>query len=129
MLIACEGERRAVAEDYRDELEHLLDQAGHESEALHVKAESELPEGWDEFARQLDQCQLQTLRALCLETDPASAVNRIAEENATMPQFLLDSINQVALDTIGDIIILPDTTPPTIEEDDIEAVRQVVGAK
>jgi len=91
------------------------------------EVEGTLPDGWDGFVRQLDECQRQVLRALCWDADPSLAVNRLAEEYATMPQFLLDSINQVALDTIGDIIILPDADPPAIEEDDLEAVRQVVG--
>jgi len=123
-LIACEGDRCLLTDDFRDELEVLLARPPLEPEA--TGAADGLPAGWQEFAQQLDGCQLEALRAICEEADPSQAINRIAEANMTMPQFLIDSINQVALDTVGDIVIQPDSDPPAIEEEDLEMVRQVI---
>jgi len=43
---------------------------------------------------------------------------KIAEANITMPELLIDFINQRSLDTIGDLIIEPgnESFPPKIPE-------------
>jgi hypothetical protein len=43
-----------------------------------------------------------------------------------MPETLIDSINELAHETIGDIIIDTDSVPPAIEGEDCEMVQKAL---
>ena len=60
---------------------------------------------WVEFVTRLNQPELQVLKAIIQQSEPNAAIKKIAEENITMPELLIDAINECALDTIGDLII------------------------
>lgn len=60
---------------------------------------------WVEFVTQLNQPELQVLKAIIQHSEPNPEIKKIAEENITMPELLIDAINECALDTIGDLII------------------------
>ena len=62
---------------------------------------------WIAFASQLPRYEFQALGAIAHEESPAPHLKRIAEANLTMPELLIDAINERALDTIGDIILEP----------------------
>jgi prefoldin subunit 5 len=62
---------------------------------------------WVTFRAQLQGCELEALRAIVLEESPASTLKHLAEEYLTMPELLIDGINERALETIGDIILEP----------------------
>jgi hypothetical protein len=134
LLIVAEGRMKVVAEDFRDELEHLL--LAHAGAPVMSSQETEqdrgacddLPEEWAEFRAALKEHQHQALRAILTMEDPGQELARIADESALMPEFLIDSINELALDTVGDIIIEPGSTPPAIEEEDLDLVRRLVQA-
>lgn len=60
---------------------------------------------WVEFVTRLNQPELQVLKAIMQQSEPNATIKKIAEENITMPELLIDAINECALDTIGDLII------------------------
>ena len=66
------------------------------------------------------------MRVLVEDTDPSNAVTEIARENGTMPEVLIDSINEAALDAVGDIIIDTSATPIAVEEEDFAMVQKLV---
>lgn len=79
-----------------------------------------LPEQWREwlkFANQLNADEKSTLKAI-LEQDQA-ALKRIADRTSTMPQVLIDSINEIALNTFGDTLFFSSgaSVIPEINED------------
>ncbi|OAB36738.1 hypothetical protein PMSD_10470 [Paenibacillus macquariensis subsp. defensor] len=63
-----------------------------------------LPEEWVEFADALSAIQLEAIYVL-IEGHGLSGLQNIANEAGTMPELLLDDINQIAMDTLGDLII------------------------
>lgn len=134
LLIVAEGQTKVVAEDFRDELEHLLSPNAGASAMNVQKAEQDqgacddLPDEWAQFRAALTDHQHQALKAIATMEDPSEELSRIADESAVMPEFLIDSINELALDTVGDIIIEPGSLPPAIEEEDFELVRKLIQA-
>ncbi len=42
-----------------------------------------------------------------------------------MPELLIDGINELALETIGDLIIEPGSNPPVIEDEHLQSVRML----
>jgi len=125
ILIASEGELRVVAEDFRDELEFLMSRGARQPAASRPKP-ADLPSEWGDLCQGLSDPQLRTLRAILEHPDPSGEIGRIAVENATMPERLIDTINEAAVQAIGDVIIAPGSMPPTVEEEDMEMVRRIV---
>lgn len=126
LLIASEADAKVTTEDYRDELEYLLlhyQQPGLEAEQ--TKAPSDLPPEWCEFRARLAKHQFEALKVITVGGERSELV-RIATENATMPESLVEAINELALDAIGDMIIEPRSDPPLIEDEDMDMVRKLV---
>ncbi len=69
------------------------------------KPSTELPNEWTEFMVQSPEYELQVLKVIVEQNNPAAVLKHIAEENLTMPELLIDSINERALETIGDLLI------------------------
>ncbi len=69
---------------------------------------------WVEFATRLTKPKLEVIKAIIQQSDPNAAIKKIAEENITMPELLIDAINECALDTIGDLIIEPGSELGTV---------------
>jgi len=63
---------------------------------------------WLEFSRQLTPDERKVFRAI-LDRDEA-ALKQIADEKTTMPEVLIESLNENALQTIGDTIFTSNTT-------------------
>ncbi len=85
-----------------------------------------LPEEWAEFATQLSPYHFEALEAIVTESDTSEKLNEIAQAQATMPSMIIDGLNEIALEAIGDIIIEAFPTPHVIEEDYVEALREMV---
>lgn len=99
-LIEREAEALVVAEDYRDELEYLMPKQRQDS--LWSIAEEDLDDDWRAFFEQIhERVSLDALAAL-LEGSEAFAA--YAKERNDMPDLLLDGINEIASDTIGDLV-------------------------
>lgn len=75
-----------------------------ELEAKQQQSEK-ISDEWVEFVTRLNQPELQVLKAIIQQSEPNPEIKKIAEENITMPELLIDAINECALDTIGDLII------------------------
>jgi hypothetical protein len=126
LLIAAESETKIIAEDYRDELEYLLlhyqpEPIDKPSQPLQITG---IPPEWVELLKRMGKHHLAALRIILIGAN-RSELAKIAEENATMPESLVESINEIALDAIGDVIIAPGSDPPVIEDEDLEMVKRL----
>lgn len=66
---------------------------------------SDLSQEWTDLMVQLPEYELQALKVIVEQSHPAAALKHLAEDNLTMPELLIDSINERALETIGDLLI------------------------
>ena len=99
-LIEREADGLVVAEDYRDELNYLMPKQSRD--LLWSIVEPGLDDDWRAFFEQIhEQVSLDAIAAL-LEGSEAFAA--YAKERSDMPDLLLDRINEIALDTIGDLV-------------------------
>jgi small-conductance mechanosensitive channel len=64
-----------------------------------------LSQEWVTFKGKLQPYEFQALCAIALEENPTSVLKRLAESNLTMPEMLIDTINEQALESIGDLIL------------------------
>ena len=69
---------------------------------------------WTNFLAQISDSEIQALKAIIEDENPHSVIKKIAEANITMPNLLIDSINEKANNTIGELIIDPNATIPEI---------------
>ncbi len=67
----------------------------------------EFSDEWTELTMQLPDHEVRVLQAIVEQPNPIAAIRKIAEAHMTMPELLLDSINERSLDTIGDLILEP----------------------
>ncbi len=86
---------------------------------------SEIPEEWANLLEQLPSYEIQVLKAIVEQENPNPAIKQIAEANITMPNLLIDSINERANDTLGELIIDPVTTP-AIYQEHIRNVKKII---
>ncbi|MDM9380514.1 tellurite resistance TerB C-terminal domain-containing protein [Chlorogloeopsis sp. ULAP01] len=73
-----------------------------------------IPEDWVKFVEKLPNHEIQVLKAIIEQENPYAAIKKIAEDNITMPNLLIDSINERANDTLGELIIDPSSDAPEI---------------
>jgi chromosome segregation ATPase len=85
-----------------------------------------LPEEWHTFFNQLPNHEIQVLKSIVEQDNPKQAIKKIAESNITMPNLLIDSINERANDTIGELIIETELEIPRIYAEHILNVRKVI---
>jgi len=92
------------------------------------KSPLDLSNEWTEFLVQLPEYELQVLRAVVEQNNPAGVIKKIAEDNLTMPEALIDSINERALDSVGDIIIEPGSggSPATIAREHLKTIKKLI---
>lgn len=81
---------------------------------------------WVLFSARLAPEQREVLRGIATLSDPSAALREIADSYGSMPHLLIDSINELALDTLGDYIIVPDSDPPVLRNEDLEAVDRII---
>lgn len=65
---------------------------------------ADLDEEWLQFSEMLSPQHVQAIHAL-LGVNPDTELMRVAGQYGTMPALLLDEINDVAMETIGDLLI------------------------
>ncbi len=92
------------------------------------KVASDLPTEWTEFMVQLPEYELQVLKVIVEQANPAAVIKRIAEANLTMPELLIDSINERALDTVGDLLITAGSgsASAAIVRDHLKLVKKLI---
>lgn len=86
---------------------------------------SDLPQEWMKLLEQLPAYEIQVLKAIVQE-NPKAAIKQIAETNITMPNLLIDSINERANDTINELIINPNLESPEIYQEHITNVKKMI---
>lgn len=89
---------------------------------------TDLPAEWTELMLQLPEYEFQILKAIVEQPNPAPLIKQVAEANLTMPELLLDSINERALDTIGDLILDSSGGQATIVQDYDKLVKALIHA-
>lgn len=87
---------------------------------------AELSGEWDNFRRQLNQSEFLVLKAILEQENPNPSIKQIAEENITMPSLLIDAVNELANNTIGELIIETTSEYPKIYAEHIENVRIII---
>ncbi|MDJ0737358.1 MAG: tellurite resistance TerB C-terminal domain-containing protein [Nostocaceae cyanobacterium] len=93
---------------------------------LEGKETENLTEEWQHFLKQIPEYELQVLKVLLEEENPHPAIKQIAESSISMPQLLIDSINELAKNTIGELIINTNSELPEIYPEYMDEVRQVI---
>ena len=91
-------------------------------------ASPDLPVEWTQFFTHLSDSELKALRAIAEQKNLMPTLKKIAEDNLTMPELLIDAINERALDTIGDMILEPglSNTPAVIAEEYRSIVQELI---
>ena len=119
---------RSLAIAVQETPSHVVPQA--EAQLQKDKNYVELADEWTEFMKRLPTYELQVLKAL-VQGNPNAEIKKIAEENITMPELLIDLINDRALNTIGDLIIEPSDglNTPGISAEYLTNVKQVIQIK
>ncbi|MEI2395659.1 MULTISPECIES: TerB N-terminal domain-containing protein [Paenibacillus] len=98
-------EEPAVRESDEEKLDIIV-----EEPAVRGQADSPLPiidgeaDSWTSFASELSLLQRDVLLALA-EEDGLVKVNRLAAGGGTMAELLFDEINELAMDSLGDLVI------------------------
>ncbi len=93
------------------------------------KAPSQSPglsKEWADFLESLPDYEIQVLKIILKQVKVKSAIKKIAEKNITMPNLLIDSINERAADTIGELIISTSNDIPEIYEEYKENVQEMI---
>ncbi|MBD2412339.1 hypothetical protein FACHB389_36685 [Nostoc calcicola FACHB-389] len=85
-----------------------------------------IPEEWTNFLENLPGYELQVLKAIVEEDNTKAAIKKIAEANITMPNLLIDSINERANDTIGELIIDSDSEIPEVYQEHKTQVKKMI---
>ncbi|WP_342422431.1 TerB N-terminal domain-containing protein [Paenibacillus sp. FSL E2-0178] len=99
------SEEPAVRESNEEQLDLIV-----EEPAVQGQADSPLPiidgeaDSWTLFASELSLLQRDVLLALA-EDDGLLKVNRLAAGGGTMAELLFDEINELAMDSLGDLVI------------------------
>ncbi|MEB3336794.1 MAG: hypothetical protein VKJ46_04975 [Leptolyngbyaceae bacterium] len=66
---------------------------------------TELPREWTELMVQLPEHELQVIKVLAEHRQPSPILKKIADDNRTVPELLIDAINNRSLKILGDKII------------------------
>jgi chromosome segregation ATPase len=86
---------------------------------------------WREFVQNLNKTELLVIQAIMYQNHPSVEIEKIADANMTMPKILLNQINDIALNTIGDLLVDPDAEfiPPGILSQHLIDLQQEIDKK
>ncbi|MEH2068968.1 MAG: tellurite resistance TerB C-terminal domain-containing protein [Nostoc sp.] len=85
-----------------------------------------IPEEWTNFLVNLPEYELQVLKAIVEQDNTKATIKKIAEANITMPNLLIDSINERANDTIGELIIDSDLEIPEVYPEYKTYIKKII---
>lgn len=109
-LLVVEDDNIIAEDDYQDELDYIYKNPPQIASVEGSKTDFNvvvLSESLQELIKLLVPEQRKVLYAIVVQENPEQELERIAEEMMTMPQILLDDINNTAMQILGDIIIDP----------------------
>lgn len=125
LLIVTEAGLRIVSEDFRHEIESWCTHLG--ESLIHAGSEQNgLPAEWHELHSHLDDGQRLALTIISAEQDVNQRLEHIAKQLGSMPELLMESINETARNTIGDIIVNLAVSPPVLEQENRELVEKML---
>jgi hypothetical protein len=134
-LLFEEGNEWVVADDFRDEVAYLLDHpqllAGPEMAVPPTNTEEAPPAvdvAWQTFAAQLKPWHWQALAVLALDGANGSGpikLDAIARAQLSTANQLIDEVNTIALDTIGDNVVDASGGAPAIFDEYTQPMRQL----
>ena len=118
-------EHQAKSDKIKQEIHQLIEQKTY---LASNKPTDKIPEEWQNFISHISQPERQVIEAIMQQSDPSATIKKIAEDNITMPELLIDSINECALDTIGDLLIEPgsDSIPLGIMEEYLTQLNKIL---
>ncbi|MEA5554079.1 tellurite resistance TerB C-terminal domain-containing protein [Anabaena cylindrica UHCC 0172] len=87
---------------------------------------SNLSPEWSNFLENLPTYEIQVLKAIVEEDNPKAIIKQIAEEHITMPNLLIDSINEIANNTLGELIIETGEEIPEIYQEHLLNVKKII---
>ncbi|MGM9602982.1 MAG: TerB N-terminal domain-containing protein [Faecousia sp.] len=112
-LLVQEHEYLIVEDDYRDELDYIYSNRPETAEPKEPVSEEEdrcfdrsvLSDPMKQLLDMLTPVQIETLWIILSQGDSLSRLEQIAEDAMTMPEILIDEINDVATQFLDDILI------------------------
>ncbi|MFA0822711.1 MAG: TerB N-terminal domain-containing protein [Methanomethylovorans sp.] len=128
-LLVAEASKIIAEDDYQDELEYIYKNKTatlSEGNGSRLFDSSVLKPEMKEFVDSLLPVQQKSLYVLITSEKPQSDLETIADEALTMPQLLLDDINELALQIIGEIIVDTADQKPQILDEYIDLLKQSV---
>lgn len=91
-----------------------------------IDTSENLPEEWTNFLENIPGYELQILKAIVEQENPKAIIKQISEANITMPNLLIDSINERANNTIGELIIETGAEIPEIYQEHLNNVKKMI---
>ncbi|MEH2120290.1 tellurite resistance TerB C-terminal domain-containing protein [Nostoc sp.] len=91
-----------------------------------IETSENISEEWTNFLENLPRSELEVLKAIVEQDNPKAAIKKIAEANITMPNLLIDSINERANDIIGELIINSDLEIPEVYPEYMMYVKKMI---
>ena len=85
-----------------------------------------LPTEWHNLLENLPAYEIQVLKAILEKDNPQETIKQIAEANITMPNLLIDAINEIANQAIGKSIIETKSEIPEIIEEHLLNVKTMI---
>lgn len=128
-LLVKEGTVMMVEDDYRDELAHVCENPPQIAEAAQALVDFDctvLSPELQDFVEALMPQQQKVLSVLLTSQHPQSELEIIAEEEMSMPQMLLDDINELAMRVFGDLIVDCTQQEPRILQDYVVQLEQSI---
>jgi hypothetical protein len=127
-LIFAEGEEWVVADDYRDEIAYILDHPDYQREHHSDPLKSYTPRsnlnalpsgfdvGWTRFAEQLQPVHWISLAIIVQGYNVEDKLDVAARSVFSTVNQVVDNINEIALESVGDTVIDTSMSPIVIEE-------------
>lgn len=120
-LLYQEDGQWIVLEEYRDEIQHILDHPDtHEeivAEQSPAQLYAELDEEWADFVHCMKPQHWDALAAILHGEDVVNRIDTIARRYHQTGNILIDEMNEFAYSSIGDLLIDTAEAPPSIVED------------
>lgn len=85
-----------------------------------------LPPEWNKFLDNVESHQIKILKAIVEQDNTKAVLKQIAETQITMPNLLIDSINEIADNTIGELILETSEETPEIYPEHLLKVQEII---
>ncbi|MEA5578275.1 tellurite resistance TerB C-terminal domain-containing protein [Anabaena sp. UHCC 0451] len=95
-------------------------------EPINSQKSNSLPSEWSNFLENLPTYQIQVLKAIVEQDNPKAMIKQIAEAQITMPNLLIDGINEIANNTLGELIIETSAEIPEIYQEHLLNIKQII---